>query len=430
MSYSSGTFSINSSGQPVVTGTVISSTVFNALTADLATGLSTCVLKDGTQTLTANIPMGAFKLTGVGAATARTDAATLANIQDGTGIYVGTVGGTADAITLTPAPAITAYAAGQAFFWIASGANTGAVTLAVSGLASPKAITKNGTTALSAGDIPSGALVGARYDGTRFQLMDTGLFLGGGTLTGNLNISKTEPIITLNANGSGDLCYFFLSSSGTPRWFIGKWLDAESGGNAGSSFKIRNYNDAGSAISDVIDIARATGQITISGSLITPAATTSIPSIRLPHGTAPTSPTNGDMWTTTAGLFARINSVTNEYARSVSGVYTPTLTNSTNVASSTAAECQYMRVGNTVSVFGTVIIDVTATTGTELNISLPVASNIGDTSDLGGTAATVGGVFECAGIFGEATLETASMRWVAVDVGSRTWAFSFGYQVI
>lgn len=41
MSFSSGTFSINSTGQPVVTGTVISSTAFNALTADLATGLST-----------------------------------------------------------------------------------------------------------------------------------------------------------------------------------------------------------------------------------------------------------------------------------------------------------------------------------------------------------------------------------------------------
>lgn len=35
--------------------------------------------------------------------------------------------------------------------------------------------------------------------------------------------------------------------------------------------------------------------------------TTSIPSIRLPHGVAPSSPTDGDMWTTTAGLLARIN---------------------------------------------------------------------------------------------------------------------------
>lgn len=40
------------------------------------------------------------------------------------------------------------------------------------------------------------------------------------------------------------------------------------------------------------------------------ASTTSVPSLRIPHGTAPSSPTNGDMWTTTAGLFVRINGVT------------------------------------------------------------------------------------------------------------------------
>ena len=54
----------------MVTGTVISSTVFNAFTADIGTGLSTCVLKDGTQTITGNIPMSSFKLTGLAAGTA------------------------------------------------------------------------------------------------------------------------------------------------------------------------------------------------------------------------------------------------------------------------------------------------------------------------------------------------------------------------
>jgi len=56
MSYNgSGTFQINTSGQPVVAGTVISSTAFNALTADLATGLSTAITKDGQTTTTARI---------------------------------------------------------------------------------------------------------------------------------------------------------------------------------------------------------------------------------------------------------------------------------------------------------------------------------------------------------------------------------------
>src|SRR3990167_2018150 len=118
---------------------------------------------------TADVAAGGFKITGLGAGTARTDTASLATIQDGTGVYVATVGGTADAITLTPSPAITAYAAGKTFRFIASGTNTTAVTVAVSSLAT-RAVTKNGSTALVAGDISSGALVEITDDGTRFQL--------------------------------------------------------------------------------------------------------------------------------------------------------------------------------------------------------------------------------------------------------------------
>jgi Chaperone of endosialidase len=55
----SGTFNINTAGQPVVTGTVISSTAFNALTSDLGTGLSTAITKDGQTVATARIPFAA-----------------------------------------------------------------------------------------------------------------------------------------------------------------------------------------------------------------------------------------------------------------------------------------------------------------------------------------------------------------------------------
>ena len=60
MSYNgSGTFVINTTGQPVVTGTVISSTAFNSLTADLATGLSTAITTDGQSATTVRIPFAA-----------------------------------------------------------------------------------------------------------------------------------------------------------------------------------------------------------------------------------------------------------------------------------------------------------------------------------------------------------------------------------
>jgi hypothetical protein len=42
----------------------------------------------------------------------------------------------------------------------------------------------------------------------------------------------------------------------------------------------------------------------------TGASTTVRASLCVPHGSAPTTPVNGDMWTTTAGLFVRINGVT------------------------------------------------------------------------------------------------------------------------
>lgn len=166
----SGAFTAPGADFPAVANTLIESAKFNNVVNDIATGLTTCITKDGQTTVTANIPLGGNKITGLAAATARTDAASIATIQDATGVYVGTVGGTADVITLTPSPAITAYAAGQFFSFIASGANTTNVTVAISGLAA-KAITKDGSTALVAGDIASGALVGIRYDGTQFQLV-------------------------------------------------------------------------------------------------------------------------------------------------------------------------------------------------------------------------------------------------------------------
>ena len=105
MSYNgSGTFLINSAGQPVVANTVISATVFNALTSDLATGLSTAITKDGQTTITANIPFGNNKITGLGSGTAATDAANLGQVQS-TAAKLITVTGT-DTITGSMSPAL------------------------------------------------------------------------------------------------------------------------------------------------------------------------------------------------------------------------------------------------------------------------------------------------------------------------------------
>ncbi len=49
---------------------------------------------------------------------------------------------------------------------------------------------------------------------------------------------------------------------------------------------------------------------TMTGTITAVAPTTSLASINLPHGVDPTVPTNGDVWTTTAGMYVRINGVT------------------------------------------------------------------------------------------------------------------------
>ena len=224
----SGTFVINSSGQPVVANTVISTTVFNALTADLATGLSTCVTKDGQTIPTANLPMGTFKLTNLGVGSAATDSATLGQVQASTTKLV-TVTGT-DTITGTLSPALTAYTAGQMFYFVAGGANTGAVTLNIDGLGL-RNMTREGSVALVAGDILSGEVCVVVYDGTRFQLLNpasytnlnvTGvLALAAGTallpslaFTGDLNTGVWSPAADTIAASTGGSERLRVDSSG------------------------------------------------------------------------------------------------------------------------------------------------------------------------------------------------------------------------
>lgn len=49
---------------------------------------------------------------------------------------------------------------------------------------------------------------------------------------------------------------------------------------------------------------------TLTGKVNTAASAAGGAGFNLPHGTAPTSPTNGDVWTTTAGMYVRVNGTT------------------------------------------------------------------------------------------------------------------------
>lgn len=173
------------SGNPlkIVKGTEIDNE-FDAIAAADATNLK----KDGTVTATGNIPMGTYKFTGLGSGSAATDSANLGQVQAGAYQLIGSISGV-DTITGSLSPAISSYAAGQKFSFVSAGANTGAVTININGLGA-KSITKLGTTALAAGDIPSGAIVEIEYDGTQFQLC-------------NLVAQSTQTISSSAVLGSG-----------------------------------------------------------------------------------------------------------------------------------------------------------------------------------------------------------------------------------
>lgn len=165
-----GTYSPPAADFPVVTLTTVSSTHFNNTINDMSTALSLCVTRSGQSPWTGNLPAGGFKITGMAAGTLRGDSVRAAEAQDGTYTYGGTAGGTADALTFSLAPAITAYVLGQVFVFKSSASpNTTAATLAINGIATPKAIQRDGA-ALVAGDIEASKFYLVLYDGTAFQL--------------------------------------------------------------------------------------------------------------------------------------------------------------------------------------------------------------------------------------------------------------------
>ena len=164
----SGTYSLPA-GNPVTTGTVISSTWANSTLNDLGSALTASLAYDGQTTPVANLPMGGYVHTNVGNATLRTNYPSAGQVQDGTFTYLTSVSGT-DTITAVAPASMTAYAAGQTFRFIAAGANTTTgVTININGIGA-KSITKNGATSLAVGDIISGAIVVIAYDGTEFQI--------------------------------------------------------------------------------------------------------------------------------------------------------------------------------------------------------------------------------------------------------------------
>lgn len=127
----------------------------------------------------------------------------------------------------------------------------------------------------------------------------------------------------------------------------------------------------------------------------------------------------------------RILSMQSSANVTTSGTYTPSPTNTTNVSASTAYVTGYYRTGTMVTVFGKVDIDATlaASTATELQIDLPIASNLTGDEDLGGTAISDSVASLTARIKGDATTDKASVVFKAISLTNDSYSFEFSYQI-
>lgn len=148
----------------------ITASTFDSHDNDLKDALNNRLFRDGTNSPTADLPMAGRKHTNVANAALRNQYAALGQIQDQAGVYF-VDSGAANAYVITPAPAITAYSAGQRFVFRAGNANTGNSTINVSGLGTRELRRDGGANQLSSGDIQANGLYEIIYDGSNFQMV-------------------------------------------------------------------------------------------------------------------------------------------------------------------------------------------------------------------------------------------------------------------
>lgn len=231
MPRSGGVYSLTS-GIPVGTNTVASSTVMNNVLDDIAAALTQSIAKDGQTPASADLPMGTNKHTAVGNAVARNQYAAAGQLQDGGLITLSSVTGT-DTITAAFSPAIPAYVNGMRCSFKPANTNTGAVTIAINGL-SAVAVTKRSAEALVAGDLVASIPATIVYDGTQFilqnplaagagsgidadtldgvQLADL-IQIASGSFTGTLTGMTGAITVTINYKIAGGICSLMLDDS-------------------------------------------------------------------------------------------------------------------------------------------------------------------------------------------------------------------------
>lgn len=211
----SGTYQLPA-GNPVVTGTVISSTTQNTTMSDVATALTNSLAKDGQTTPTSNLPMGGFKHTGAGDATATGQYIVYG--QDGISLGDTTIAGT---LTVEEAATFESTAAFEgdvtmtaATMKWAKGADVASAT-ALPLINDGNYFDVTGTTTITSFDsLGVGSWIGLHFDGALTLTHNaTDLVLPGGA---NITTAAGDEAIFVEYSSGDWRCVSYTRASGEP----------------------------------------------------------------------------------------------------------------------------------------------------------------------------------------------------------------------
>ena len=283
MSYNgSGDYSLPA-GQPVVTGTTISSTTHNDLANDIATAFDTAFCRDGQAAATALFDMGGFRIQNMGAATGVAHAVTAAQVQNNGLTLLASVAGT-NTVTGTATPTPAAYASGQKFIFSPANTNTGATTLNVSSLGAKNIF--SGGVSLRGGELVASIPVVVEYDGTQFNLIASGSMppmVSPEVCQGRLTLTSGTAVTTSDVTAA-ETIYFTPYKGNKIALYTGStwklYTFAEISGDVPDATQMNDvfvYDNAGTLTLDIVawtnDTTRATALATQDGVYVKTGAT-------------------------------------------------------------------------------------------------------------------------------------------------------------
>lgn len=289
---------------------------------------------------------------------------------------------------------------GIRFFTSSSGATTNRARIMPNGRFIMTSAADNGVDTIQA----NGSIIGTTLKGTNgFNLMssntDRGGLYGYSTLIG----SGTDFTPTLIARSGLGLNFvvnndtsrgFFVQTTGN---VVFKQNIIKSGGT--SSQYLMADGSVRTNVTSSIDTGRATAQIVTGGSL-------------------------NKVRDSLANLIVAPNIA--------SGTYTPTLTAVTNVSSTTSTTCQYMRVGNTVTISGKVrVTGTTAGTTATISITLPIAqNNFANSYEAAGSGGFIASnTYYGATLSSNSGAQTIALSYIPTSLGNDEIYFTVTYQI-